>query len=238
MNSIDIQGHLQVLVWNLHKQSSRNWRTELTQHSQYSQIVLLQEIKLTTLFKRYIKDFHWLANHADAFTIFNNSAGVLSAAKVPVEEIVCYLAPEPVFRLPKSSNISRYKLSNGQILTAVNVHLINFTFGLKAYRQQMEALIEDVKYVDGPMIFAGDFNTWSKARQDMIDTMMAGLGLAEVSYLHDIRRRFLARLPLDHIYYRGLNLKKAEVLDTSASDHNPLLVDFSLSSAISPAINN
>lgn len=228
MSSIDSQGHLQVLVWNLHKQNSRNWRTELTQYSQHAQIVLLQEIKLTALFKRYIKDFHWHANHADAFTIFNNSAGVLSAAKVPVEEIVCYLAPEPVFRLPKSSNISRYKLSDGQILTAVNVHLINFTFGLKAYRKQMEALIEDVKYVDGPMIFAGDFNSWSNERQAMIDSMMDELGLKEISYVNDTRRRFLARLPLDHVYYRGLQLKEAEVLDTSASDHNPILVDFSL----------
>jgi endonuclease/exonuclease/phosphatase (EEP) superfamily protein YafD len=224
--SIDAQGNLQVLVWNLHKQNAREWRNELIRYSEDAQIVLLQEVRLTTVFKRYIKDFHWHANHVDAFTIFNNSAGVLSAGRTPVEDIYCYLAPEPVFRLPKSSSISRYKLSNGQILTAVNVHLINFTLGLKAYRQQMQTLIDDLKYVEGPMIFAGDFNTWSRERQRMIDGMMEDLGLEEAHYANDTRRRFLAKLALDHVYYRGLDLQQAEVLQTTASDHNPILVEF------------
>lgn len=226
MYSIDSHGYLQVLVWNLHKQNAREWRSELLRYSQDAQMVLLQEVRLTNLFKRYIKDFHWHANHVDAFTIFNNSAGVLSAGKTPVEDIYCYLAPEPVFRLPKSSSISRYKLSNGEILTAVNVHLINFTLGLKAYRKQMQTLIDDLLYVDGPMIFAGDFNTWSRERQNMIDNMMAQLGLQEVHYTNDLRRCFMAKRPLDHLYYRGLQLQQAEVLQTSASDHNPILAGF------------
>ncbi len=228
MHSIDSQGHLQVLVWNLHKQNARGWRKELDLYSQHSQLVLLQEVKLNLEFKHYIKEANWHANHVDAFTIFNNSAGVLSAGKKPEESICCYLAPEPVIRLPKSSSIARYKLSNGQRLTAVNVHLINFSLGLKAYQQQMNTLITELKYVDGPMIFAGDFNTWSLDRQEVIDSMMTELGLAEVSYTNDMRRCFVPRLPLDHVYYRGLELKKAEVMPTSASDHNPILVEFNI----------
>ncbi|MCE0493715.1 endonuclease/exonuclease/phosphatase family protein [Vibrio salinus] len=226
MYSIDSHGHLQVLVWNLHKQTGRDWRNELSQYSLHSQIVLLQEVKLTMAFKRYIKEAHWHANHVDAFTIFNNSAGVLSAGKSPVESVSGYRIPEPVFRLPKSSSIARYQLSNGQILTAVNVHLINFTLGMKAYRKQMSTLITDLRDDNGPMIFAGDFNTWSRKRQEMIALMMMDLGLSEVTYANDMRRHFLNRLPLDHVYYRGLDLKKAEVLTTTASDHNPIRVTF------------
>lgn len=226
VHPIDSHGHFQVLVWNLHKQSDRDWQPELIRYSQHAQIMLLQEVKLTFALKKFIKDFHWYANHVNAFTIFSQSSGVLSAGKMPAESVCGYLAPEPVFRLPKSSAIAHYQLANGQRLTVVNVHLINFTLGLKAYRKQMGTLMAQLKDIHGPMIFAGDFNTWSKERQAVIDAMMDKLGLREVNYMNDLRRRFLAKLPLDHVYYRELNIKKAEVFSTAASDHSPILVTF------------
>ena len=42
----------------------------------------------------------------------------------------------------------------------------------------------------------------------------------------DQRRRAFGR-PLDFVFYRGLNVSEASVLVTRASDHNPLLVEFS-----------
>lgn len=226
MNCIDPHGYIDVLVWNLHKQNAPQWRSDLVRFSQNAQLVLLQEVRLTPLFKRFIKEFHWYANHVHAFAIFNNSSGVLTAGKTQAQDIYCYLAPEPIFRLPKSCSMTRYKLSNGEILTVVNVHLINFTLGLKAYRKQMQTLIDDLQFVHGPVIFAGDFNTWSRERQTMIDAMMAQLGLQAATYTHDLRRCFMAKRPLDHLYYRGLVLQKADVLQTQASDHNPILARF------------
>ncbi|NYY80691.1 hypothetical protein DMH27_19760 [Raoultella planticola] len=42
----------------------------------------------------------------------------------------------------------------------------------------------------------------------------------------DQRRRAFGR-PLDFVFYRGLSVHDASVLVTRASDHNPLLVEFS-----------
>lgn len=47
-----------------------------------------------------------------------------------------------------------------------------------------------------------------------------------VRFTDDQRRRAFGR-PLDFVFYRGLNVSEASVLVTRASDHNPLLVEFS-----------
>ncbi|EBX6544405.1 EEP domain-containing protein, partial [Salmonella enterica subsp. enterica serovar Larochelle] len=48
----------------------------------------------------------------------------------------------------------------------------------------------------------------------------------EVRFSDDQRRRTFGR-PLDFVFYRGLSVHDASVLVTRASDHNPLLVEFS-----------
>lgn len=49
---------------------------------------------------------------------------------------------------------------------------------------------------------------------------------ARFRFTDDQRRRAFGR-PLDFVFYRGLNVSEASVLVTRASDHNPLLVEFS-----------
>ncbi len=53
------------------------------------------------------------------------------------------------------------------------------------------------------------------------------MSLRQVRFTDDQRRRAFGR-PLDFfVFYRGLNVSEASVLVTRASDHNPLLVEFS-----------
>jgi endonuclease/exonuclease/phosphatase (EEP) superfamily protein YafD len=49
---------------------------------------------------------------------------------------------------------------------------------------------------------------------------------ARSRFSDDQRRRAFGR-PLDFVFYRGLSVHDASVLVTRASDHNPLLVEFS-----------
>jgi endonuclease/exonuclease/phosphatase (EEP) superfamily protein YafD len=51
------------------------------------------------------------------------------------------------------------------------------------------------------------------------------MALREVSFTDDHRRKAFGR-PLDFVFYRNLGVAEASVLVTSASDHNPLLVEF------------
>jgi len=77
------------------------------------------------------------------------------------------------------------------------------------------------------MIVTGDFNTWSKKRIEHLDHSARTIGLepARFTNSHHIKQRFSK--PLDHLYYRGLELTEAEVIDTGkVSDHNPIVATF------------
>lgn len=52
------------------------------------------------------------------------------------------------------------------------------------------------------------------------------MSLRPVRFDDDQRRRAFGR-PLDFVFYRELNVSQASVLVTRASDHNPLIVEFS-----------
>lgn len=72
---------------------------------------------------------------------------------------------------------------------------------------------------------AGDFNAWSRQRINALYTFSREMGLEEVNFTDDHRRKAFGR-PLDFVFYRGMSLLQASILVTRASDHNPLLVEF------------
>ena len=76
----------------------------------------------------------------------------------------------------------------------------------------------------GPIILAGDFNTWNGGRLALIDELTQQAGLQEVQFNPDQRMRFLDN-PLDHIFVRGFKINRALTMETDASDHNPLWVE-------------
>ena len=76
---------------------------------------------------------------------------------------------------------------------------------------------------EGPVIVAGDLNTWSGSRQALVDTFMQEHGLGSVTFEPDLRTTAFGRA-LDHIYVRGLRASDARVIPVSCSDHNPLRV--------------
>ena len=71
----------------------------------------------------------------------------------------------------------------------------------------------------------GDFNAWSRKRINALYDFAGEMALREVSFTDDHRRKAFGR-PLDFVFYRNLGVVEASVLVTSASDHNPLLVEF------------
>lgn len=74
------------------------------------------------------------------------------------------------------------------------------------------------------MIWAGDFNTWSTKRMRQLEIVASSLGLEWVIPEND--RRFLK---LDHILYRGMMPRYAEVRhDVTTSDHFPIFAEFEI----------
>jgi endonuclease/exonuclease/phosphatase (EEP) superfamily protein YafD len=131
---------------------------------------------------------------------------------------------EPLLGTPKATSITEYPLRDREErLLAINLHAVNFTLGLENFRQQFSALADLLKRHRGPVIVAGDLNTWSEKRQALVDNFMLEHGLGAINFEPDLRTTAFGRA-LDHIYIRGLEATFAQVIPVSSSDHNPLRV--------------
>lgn len=225
---IDAQQPINVLVWNIYKQARDNWKSELAQLSEHAQLVLLQEASMTPELREWIHQRGWFANQVDAFKAFDATAGVLNLSLDTPHLACAYTELEPWLRLPKSALYATYPLSDGSTLAVVNIHAVNFTYGTEEYHRQLSTLVEELQQHQGPIIIAGDFNSWSESRLKVMRQALDRVGLNEAVYTLDNRTQFVTGLPLDHVFYRGLELIKAEAPISSASDHNPIVVSFKL----------
>ncbi|MGY0614068.1 endonuclease/exonuclease/phosphatase family protein [Vibrio sp. FJH11] len=225
---LDKDGDLNVLVWNIYKQGRDNWQHALDSLSADKQLLLLQEASMTESFKQWLVDGNWMSNQVTAFKALGSGAGVINIAQKLPEKACAYTSTEPWLRLPKSALYSQYRLSNGDILAVVNIHAINFTVGTDEYRSQISALETLLKQHTGPIVFAGDFNSWSEYRLDAMKQALQQADLQEVVFSPDNRTQFITGQRLDHVFYRGLVLKNAKAPQSDASDHNPLVMSFAL----------
>ncbi|MGI2258258.1 endonuclease/exonuclease/phosphatase family protein [Shewanella sp. GXUN23E] len=224
---LDKEGTLSVAVWNIYKQQNKGWQTELEGLVDSSQLVLLQEASLTEPLKAYFADHSAHVAMVRAFTGFDVANGVMDVASVAPLEVCGQLTAEPLIRLPKSALVATYPLSDGSSLLVVNLHGVNFSWGLETYRQQLRLAFEDVDAHQGPVIVGGDFNTWRGERTRLVKDWMNDLGMKEVKYHQDGRSQVFG-MPLDHLFYRGLTLEQATAWPTDASDHNPIQARFRL----------
>ena len=152
--------------------------------------------------------------------------GVLTLARTPHIVHCQLLATEPWLRTPKATSVTLYPLENSDnTLLTINLHAVNFSFGVKTYREQLNNAVELIRGHKGPVIMGGDFNTWSNKRQRVLDSLASELELIAVPFSPDHRTTQFGKL-LDHVYVRELAWRHAETKQVNTSDHNPLLVTF------------
>jgi endonuclease/exonuclease/phosphatase (EEP) superfamily protein YafD len=229
LEPLDNDGQLRVLSWNIYKQNNDGWDAELFTLLERTELSLLQEVSLSPSFINWVNQLNWFGQQASAFEVFDKSSGVFNLSQRLPAKVCAIFETEPWLQLPKSALFASYRLSNGESLWVVNLHAVNFTLGTEEFEQQLAELEQALIDHQGPAIFAGDFNTWSETRQEKVENVMRTLGLLEAKFTPDLRTTFaITGQPLDHIFYRGLQLKKAEVINTSASDHNALWAEFTL----------
>ncbi|MBD1555981.1 endonuclease/exonuclease/phosphatase family protein [Vibrio sp. S9_S30] len=226
--SLDSDERIRLLVWNIYKQGREGWSEALNNFSANTDLVLLQEANLNTGLLKWLSKYRWASSHVSAFKYFDSSAGVMTLTPDFPLKACAYTQMEPWLRLPKSALYSTYPLSNGQTLAVVNIHAVNFTIGTTEFEAQIDALKAVVESHAGPMIIAGDFNTWSEERTLKLNERMTALEMVEAKFSPDSRFEFITGWPLDHVYYRGLVLETAETPISDASDHNPMQVTFRL----------
>ncbi|MBV7315216.1 endonuclease/exonuclease/phosphatase family protein [Shewanella sp. NIFS-20-20] len=224
---LDDQGRLNIGVWNIYKQQKPQWDQQLNKLVAQNELVLLQEASLTPRLKQVLAKMQRDVVMARAFSGFNVINGVMNVSRAPAIESCAWLAKEPWIRLPKSALVSHYPLSNGEVLLVINIHSINFEWRTKRFQSQLMALTDVINEHQGPLIIAGDFNTWRQARQTMVLKFIEKFHLREAIPVDDHRTRVFGHT-LDHMYYRGLVLRAVSVENIASSDHNPIMASFEL----------
>ncbi|QMU61523.1 MAG: endonuclease/exonuclease/phosphatase family protein [Gammaproteobacteria bacterium] len=136
---------------------------------------------------------------------------------------------EPWLATPKATNITEYALSDtDETLIVVNIHAINFTFGVKQFRKQIDKVREVLARHTGPIILSGDFNTWRKKRMKILEALAFEHELDALTFQEDHRKTVFGQL-LDHIYVRALTPKSTGTHHVKSSDHNPLSAELRFS---------
>lgn len=212
--------------WNIYKQQKNNWKNSLKEWAKNADFITLQEAKLSPKLISFSEDnnLFYLQNYA--FKYNDSILGVNTLSKTTPFAVCGSAYSEPWILVPKTGIASYYSIQNSEdSLLIINLHGVNFTFNEHPLIAQLKPYLTLIKTHQGPIIFSGDFNTWSEARLVAVEQLLIKVGFSEALFDKD-QRLHIFGLPLDHIYFRGLKVIKAESLTTDASDHSPQRVTF------------
>ncbi len=229
MKKISPSRTFSILCWNVHKEMGRMAFEQTFSHLLAKcdpQLLLLQEAVLAPQALRTLSHFQLASVKNIEMTKL--SYGILSASSFEMlshTEILTHIK-ELYCMTKKGLLITSYRLNEKTALYVVNLHAINFV-SHKHFLYELQRLLEHLREVDAPLIVAGDFNTWSKRREHHLEAFAASLGLTKAAMEDAHYIKTLWKKPLDHIFYRDLELLRAKAIDTQkVSDHNPLWAKF------------
>ncbi|MBK24705.1 MAG: hypothetical protein CME70_11975 [Halobacteriovorax sp.] len=229
--------NLNVIVWNIYKGKKKSFASDLEKLSKDADLLLLQETHL----KQKVKDALSKGPHSYhmgvSFKMRGTPTGVSTGSTVSPNSVDYQRSKRELgFTTPKISLITKYNIAtSGEELMVINIHGINFVT-LGSFKKQINALLDVINSHSGPILFAGDFNTWSKSKYSFLQSSLKEAGLTEATFEEDNRLRapIISRIgkynnPLDNVFVRGMIIKEAKVLSNfKGSDHHPIRVKLEL----------
>ena len=101
-NNTDIEqtslpAEFSIVDWNIYKQQGDNWRSELTTLIEKNDLIVLQEAKLSFLLHQLMQQYELSWAQVEAFSIYKQSMGVLTASKVEPISVCKQALAEPGF---------------------------------------------------------------------------------------------------------------------------------------------
>jgi endonuclease/exonuclease/phosphatase (EEP) superfamily protein YafD len=214
------------LTWNIYKGDGEGWQKDLAAFARSHDLMVIQEATLDPELTGLLEsnDLNWIMN--SAFQMNGTTAGVMNVANLNAVYSCGLKVREPIIRLPKSTLVSYYEIEGSdEKLLVANIHGINFTLGISVYHEQLEQLYDAVKEHHGPMIVAGDFNSWNDDRMREVNHLVERLSLSRIEYPINNKTHVFGKA-IDHVFYRQLELVNNRVWQVSSSDHNPVSVNF------------
>jgi endonuclease/exonuclease/phosphatase (EEP) superfamily protein YafD len=214
-----------LIDWNAHKLEDERFIQDLAQLAQSADLITIQEGMHSDAFQNQFLKLPFSSSFFKSFCTGDKEAtGVMSMSRYMLEENKTLVSPgrEPILNTPKVSGYSTLVIPEIGRVHLINTHALNFNFGSK-FKDQVDSIAEFIKTLQGPVIWAGDFNTWNDDRKDYLIKHATALGLTHLNPANDKR----GLLKLDHVFVRDLNVESIEVLSQyKSSDHVPLRVVF------------
>jgi endonuclease/exonuclease/phosphatase (EEP) superfamily protein YafD len=225
---------LKALIWNIKKAQFVNWKEEFQKFSEGQDLILIQEAfnkELFTSTLSSIEGFLWNMGVSFLYRSYGDTpTGTIVGSTVEPTQVEVKHSPdlEPVVSTPKAITVVRYPVQQkNEELLVISVHGINVhTTG--AFMRQMDDAVEAIRNHSGPVVFAGDFNTWNASRSGYLKKLCDELNLKDVEFINGHLRMKFRGYYLDHIFVRGVEVKHAEVKASNGSDHQPLFLELEI----------
>ena len=218
---------IKILIWNVFKCQKSGWRDDFLTLAHTKDLVLLQEAVLNSPFDIHFNksvQHQWIMARSFKHIKTNVETGVKTGSTVAAEQY--YFAAsqhsEPISKTKKMLLATIYPLANlERSLLVINCHIINFV-SFNKFSSHLSQVFQMLESHKGPIILAGDFNTWNKKRLKYFNQLAKSFNLSEVKIRRQPRFSHLFQ-HLDHVYCRGLEVVDVEVHTyIQSSDHYPI----------------
>jgi len=225
---------INILVWNIYKGKKKNFKKEFKIYKNNNHILMIQEAVSSGASGDFIK---YPTSHNFAFAVSfiyrysKKETGVATGATTKALNHYSFIAPyrELVGSSPKVALVSLFEYHPQKPpLMTVNVHALN-SVTKKMFSRQMDQLASIINNHRGPVVFAGDFNTWSKRKTRYLKKLIKSIHLKEVKLKDSTKRMKVFGNYLDYIFVKNLRVNFAKVNAASrGSDHKPLSMTVTL----------
>lgn len=218
-----------ILVWNVFKgQRGPQFAEDLHRLSKNKSFLMLQETMMhentPPLWKKQVGDINWSVAQSFEYKTKNAATGVAigSSAKPLTVDFIRPKSRELFWLTPKISLLTEFNFQGTRALFVCS-HVLNFVT-TSVFTKSLEEIAERVATFNGPILLAGDFNTWNLKRYLSMKSIFRNLQLEHVSF--DVDERFLK---LDHVFVRGFDVQSTKILHSVvSSDHFPIEVQLVL----------
>ncbi|MCB9072037.1 MAG: endonuclease/exonuclease/phosphatase family protein [Bdellovibrionaceae bacterium] len=217
-----------LMTWNLYKGGMDGVYNDLEQFTRSYDFIVMQEFLLSTEQQDLIDTTHQYWALAKSFQDSGVWTGVALTSPWNPKSTVSLKSPgtEPFTNTPKMALVSTFDIEDGRQFMIVTVHALNFNLTHKDFKQHIDDVIAHIKFHKGPMILAGDFNTWAQERREYLIQKTQSIGLQRADLENPMG---ILHQTLDHIFYRELKNVNALVLNgVQTSDHLPMTLQFQL----------